>query len=134
VRYLCPGQIENITRSAEVYFQNYLVLKIDEMLACMNFYGFQKETSATSVVPMFFQCLHEAKQRKADLAIDIVICDTAGRLHTAYALMEELQACKEAIGAALPGQPAETLLVLDGTTGATGCLLAILHNWTFDKK
>jgi fused signal recognition particle receptor len=76
--------------------------------------SFSEGSKPTQVIS---NCLHEAKQRKADLAIDIVICDTAGRLHTAYALMEELQACKEAIGAALPGQPAETLLVLDGTTG-----------------
>jgi fused signal recognition particle receptor len=85
------------------------------------------------------QCLLDAKQRQGDGAIDIVLCDTAGRLHTAYALMEELQArksilffllpshslllpaliqaCKAAIGKAVPGQPDETLLVLDGTTG-----------------
>jgi fused signal recognition particle receptor len=51
--------------------------------------------------------------------VDVVICDTAGRLHTAYALMEELEACKAAIAAATgaPAQPDETLLVLDGTTG-----------------
>lgn len=55
--------------------------------------------------------------------MDIVICDTAGRLHTAYALMEELQACKQAIAKEVGGQPSETLLVLDGTTGTLtlGC-------------
>ena len=63
------------------------------------------------------QCLLDAKKRQGDGKIDIVLCDTAGRLHTAYALMEELQACKAAIGKAIPGQPDETLLVLDGTTG-----------------
>ena len=49
--------------------------------------------------------------------IDVVICDTAGRLHTAYGLMEELAQCRKAIANVLPGQPGETLLVLDGTTG-----------------
>ncbi|GLI62591.1 hypothetical protein VaNZ11_005267 [Volvox africanus] len=48
---------------------------------------------------------------------DLILVDTAGRLHTAYKLMEELQMCKSAVGTALPGQPDETLLVLDGTTG-----------------
>lgn len=48
-------------------------------------------------------CLKDAKSRQGDAAVDLVICDTAGRLHTAYALMEELQACKEAIGKVLPG-------------------------------
>eukprot|EP00775_Hariotina_reticulata_P014342 gene14342-14438_t len=57
---------------------------------------------------------NDAKQQKD---IDVVICDTAGRLHTAYALMEELANCKKSIGNVLPKQPCETLLVLDGTTG-----------------
>lgn len=50
-------------------------------------------------------------------AVDLVLVDTAGRLHTAYKLMEELTLCKAAVSNALPGQPDETLLVLDGTTG-----------------
>lgn len=41
----------------------------------------------------------------------------AGRLHTAYALMEELANCRKSISNVLPKQPCETLLVLDGTTG-----------------
>jgi fused signal recognition particle receptor len=57
---------------------------------------------------------NDAKQAKD---IDVVICDTAGRLHTAYGLMDELAQCRKAIGNVLPGQPGETLLVLDGTTG-----------------
>jgi len=54
-----------------------------------------------------------------DGSYDVVICDTAGRLHTAYALMEELEACKKAIGTSTgnQSQPDEVLLVLDGTTG-----------------
>ncbi|KAG2425447.1 hypothetical protein HXX76_013657 [Chlamydomonas incerta] len=48
---------------------------------------------------------------------DLILVDTAGRLHTAYKLMEELALCKAAVSNALPGQPDETLLVLDGTTG-----------------
>uniref|UniRef100_A0A7S0RKM6 SRP54-type proteins GTP-binding domain-containing protein n=1 Tax=Chlamydomonas leiostraca TaxID=1034604 RepID=A0A7S0RKM6_9CHLO len=59
-------------------------------------------------------CVTEAKARGD---IDVVICDTAGRLHTAYALMEELEACKASIARAVGRQPDETLLVLDGTTG-----------------
>jgi fused signal recognition particle receptor len=57
---------------------------------------------------------NDAKQSKD---IDVVIADTAGRLHTAYGLMEELAQCAKAVGNVLPGQPGETLLVLDGTTG-----------------
>lgn len=58
--------------------------------------------------------VNDAKQSKD---VDVVLCDTAGRLHTAYGLMEELAQCRKAIGNVLPGQPCETLLVLDGTTG-----------------
>ncbi|GFR49985.1 hypothetical protein Agub_g12129 [Astrephomene gubernaculifera] len=53
----------------------------------------------------------------ADSLPDLVLIDTAGRLHTAYKLMEELALCKSAVANAFQGQPDETLLVLDGTTG-----------------
>jgi fused signal recognition particle receptor len=49
--------------------------------------------------------------------IDIVIIDTAGRLHTQGGLMAELQKVRRVIGKRLPGAPHETLLVLDGTIG-----------------
>jgi fused signal recognition particle receptor len=56
---------------------------------------------------------------KAALArgFDIVLVDTAGRLHTKYNLMQELGKVRNVIGKALPGAPHETYLVLDGTTG-----------------
>ena len=49
--------------------------------------------------------------------IDVVLVDTAGRLHTKVNLMEELKKIKRAIGKKLPEAPHETLLVLDATTG-----------------
>ena len=49
--------------------------------------------------------------------IDLIIVDTAGRLHTKYNLMQELKKVRNVIAKALPGAPHETLLVLDGTTG-----------------
>lgn len=49
--------------------------------------------------------------------IDVVIIDTAGRLHTSGSLMEELRKINRVIGKRLPGAPHETLLVLDGTIG-----------------
>lgn len=48
---------------------------------------------------------------------DVVIVDTAGRLHTKVNLMEELKKIKRAIGKKLPEAPHETFLVLDATTG-----------------
>ncbi|MGN6183033.1 MAG: signal recognition particle-docking protein FtsY [Thermoanaerobaculia bacterium] len=57
-----------------------------------------------------------AKSRKAD----VVIIDTAGRLHNKTHLMSELSKVHRVIDKELPGAPHETLLVLDGTTGQNG--------------
>jgi len=48
---------------------------------------------------------------------DVVIVDTAGRLHTSGALMDEMKKINRVIAKRLPGAPHETLLVLDGTIG-----------------
>jgi fused signal recognition particle receptor len=59
----------------------------------------------------------EAVQRGAAEKVDVVLCDTAGRLHTKTPLMEELKKVKRVVGKAAPGAPHETLLVLDATNG-----------------
>jgi fused signal recognition particle receptor len=51
---------------------------------------------------------------------DIVIVDTAGRLHTQANLMQELTKVRRVIETKLPGAPHETLLVVDATTGQNG--------------
>jgi fused signal recognition particle receptor len=51
---------------------------------------------------------------------DVVIVDTAGRLHTQTNLMEELAKVRRVIAAKLDGAPHETLLVVDATTGQNG--------------
>lgn len=60
-----------------------------------------------------FDAIDAAVARKAD----VLIVDTAGRLHTSDALMEELKKVARVIAKRLPGAPHETLLVLDGTIG-----------------
>jgi fused signal recognition particle receptor len=50
-------------------------------------------------------------------ACDVVIVDTAGRLHTSSDLMDELRKIHRVIGKRIPGAPHETLLVLDATIG-----------------
>lgn len=50
-------------------------------------------------------------------AVDIVLIDTAGRLHTKTPLMEELKKIHRVIGREIPGAPHEVLLVLDAATG-----------------
>jgi fused signal recognition particle receptor len=51
---------------------------------------------------------------------DVVVVDTAGRLHTQTNLMEELAKVRRVIGQKLEGAPHETLLVIDATTGQNG--------------
>jgi fused signal recognition particle receptor len=59
----------------------------------------------------------EAVQRGVAEKADVVVCDTAGRLHTKAPLMEELKKVKRVIGKAAEGAPHEVLLVLDATNG-----------------
>jgi fused signal recognition particle receptor len=59
---------------------------------------------------------------------DVVIVDTAGRLHTKVNLMEELKKIKRVMGKKLPGSPHEIMLVIDATTGQNGISQARLFN------
>ncbi len=58
-----------------------------------------------------------AVQSGAARGVDIVLVDTAGRLHTRFNLMEELKKVYRVVGKALPSAPHEVWLVLDATTG-----------------
>lgn len=58
-----------------------------------------------------------AVQSGAARGLDIILIDTAGRLHTRFNLMEELKKVDRVIGKALPGAPHAVWLVLDATTG-----------------
>jgi len=60
---------------------------------------------------------YDAIQSAISRRMDIVLVDTAGRLHTRYNLMEELKKVHRVSGKALPGAPHATWLVLDATTG-----------------
>ena len=59
----------------------------------------------------------EAVKRARELGVDLVLTDTAGRLHTKAPLMEELKKMKRVLEKAQPGAPHEVLLVLDATNG-----------------
>jgi fused signal recognition particle receptor len=61
--------------------------------------------------------IFDAIKRGVDEDYDVVIADTAGRLHTKVDLMDELKKVGRACNKALDGCPHETLLVLDSTTG-----------------
>ena len=59
----------------------------------------------------------DAVQSAAAKGVDIVICDTAGRLHTKHNLMAELAKIRRSVKKACPSASVETLLVLDAITG-----------------
>ncbi len=59
---------------------------------------------------------------------DVILIDTAGRLHTSVNLMAELKKIKRVIGKKMPGAPHEVMLVLDATTGQNGISQAKLFH------
>ena len=74
----------------------------------------QKE--GTDPAAVLFDSLKAAKARSAD----VLIIDTAGRLHNKANLMAELEKMKRVAGREVPGAPHETLLVIDAVTGQNG--------------
>ena len=78
----------------------------------------QKEGADPGAV--LFDALQAAKARN----VDVVLCDTAGRLHNKANLMSELGKLSKIIDRECPGASRETLLVLDATTGQNGLIQA----------
>jgi fused signal recognition particle receptor len=72
----------------------------------------------------------EAVKRAKAENIDVVIADTAGRLHTKTNLMEELQKVRRVIGKAQEGAPHETWLVIDATSGQNAIAQAQMFTQT----
>ncbi len=65
---------------------------------------------------------------------EVVIVDTAGRLHTQQHLMDELAKVRKVIARKIPGAPHETLLTIDATTGQNGLRQAMLFREVVDVK
>ena len=72
-----------------------------------------KHSEGSDPAAVVFDALTAAKARGAD----VVLCDTAGRLHNKKNLMEELKKIARVINREVPDASVETLLVLDATTG-----------------
>jgi fused signal recognition particle receptor len=85
---------------------------------------FVKHQSGSDPSAVVFDAVEAARARN----IDVVIIDTAGRLHTKAPLMEELKKVKRVCGKALPGAPHEILLVVDATNGQNALRQAQLFN------
>ena len=80
------------------------------------FYGCEN----TDPAGVIFDGLVKAKEEN----VDIVLIDTAGRLHNKVNLMKELEKINKVIGNQINGAPHETLLVIDATTGQNGIMQA----------
>ena len=85
-----------------------------------------KHKSGSDPSAVVFDALKAGKARGSD----VIIVDTAGRLHTKVNLMEELKKIKRVMARELPNSPHEILLVLDATTGQN----AISQAKMFDKE
>ncbi len=83
-----------------------------------------KQSKGSDPSAVAFDSIHAAKARESDL----VLIDTAGRIHTKINLMEELKKIKRIIGRECPGAPHEILLILDATTGQNAISQAKLFN------
>ncbi len=72
-----------------------------------------RQNEGSDPAAVIFDAIRAAKSRNAD----VIICDTAGRLHNKANLMKELEKISKVIDRELPGADRETILVVDATTG-----------------
>ena len=79
------------------------------------------QQSGAEPAAVIFDGLQAARARQ----IDVLIADTAGRLHTQTHLMDELKKVKRVLGRIDPGAPHEVLLILDGTIGQNAVAQAV---------
>ena len=82
------------------------------------------QQAGTDPAAVIFDAVNSAKSKKAD----VLICDTAGRLHNKKNLMEELGKINRVIDREYPEALRETLVVLDGTTGQNALMQARQFN------
>jgi fused signal recognition particle receptor len=79
-----------------------------------------KQDEGSDPAAVIYDAIQAARARK----VDVLICDTAGRLHTKKNLMEELKKVSRIIDREMPGAKRENLLVLDATTGQNAVMQA----------
>ena len=75
-----------------------------------------QQKPGTDPSAVLFDSINSAKAREAD----VLIVDTAGRLHTKLNLMQELEKMRRIAGREIPGAPHEVLLIIDAVTGQNG--------------
>ncbi len=79
-----------------------------------------KQAEGSDPAAVMYDAVQAARSRK----VDILLCDTAGRLQNKVNLMKELEKIKRVIEREIPGAPHEVLLVLDATTGQNALVQA----------
>ena len=82
--------------------------------------GIVRQTEGADPASVVFDGIQSAKAKDSD----VIIIDTAGRLHNKTNLMNELNKISRVVDRELPGSAKEVLLVLDGTTGQNGLIQA----------
>ncbi len=94
-------------------FRAAAIEQLEEWTSNLPHTGLIKHQSGGDPSAVIFDAVKAAEAR----GIDVLICDTAGRLHTKKNLVEEMSKIYRVCGKALEGAPDEILLVLDATTG-----------------
>jgi fused signal recognition particle receptor len=79
-----------------------------------------KQGAGSDPAAVMYDAVQAAKARK----VDVLLCDTAGRLQNKVNLMKELEKVRNVIAREVPGAPHEVLLVIDATTGQNGLVQA----------
>src|SRR5690606_23892678 len=87
-----------------------------------------KQGEGSDPAAVIYDALQAAKSRN----VDVLLCDTAGRLQNKVNLMNELEKVKRVIEREIPGAPHEVLLVLDATTGQNAMSQAKTFSETTD--
>jgi fused signal recognition particle receptor len=83
-----------------------------------------KHETGSDPAAVIYDAIHSARAK----GIDVLIVDTAGRLHNKKNLMNELEKINRVLGREVPNAPQETLLVIDATTGQNGLYQAEAFN------
>jgi len=87
-----------------------------------------KQSEGSDPAAVMYDAVQAAKARN----VDVLLCDTAGRLQNKVNLMKELEKVKRVIEREIPGAPHEVLLVLDATTGQNAMTQAKQFSQTTD--
>ena len=122
-------QAENLLRdvtpaasAAQPFSEGFRAAAADQLEIWANRAGVDivRQNEGADPGAVLFDALAAAKARRSD----VVLVDTAGRLHNKANLMKELAKLRKIIDRELPGAAKETLLVLDATTGQNGLIQA----------